>query len=68
MELSFKKPALKSCAEFAKNFRYDLHQAFVKDHIDDDSVWEQPPKVVKNYPSISRMIGRIHYISTFARI
>ena len=54
VELSFKKSALKSCAEFAKNFRYDIYQAFVKDHIDEESVWEWPPKVVNNYPSISQ--------------
>ncbi|GMN68349.1 hypothetical protein TIFTF001_037401 [Ficus carica] len=54
VELSFKKQAFKSCVESAKNFRYDLFQAFVKDNIDEESVWERPPKVVHNYPSISQ--------------
>lgn len=40
VELSFKKQALKSCTESAKNFRYDLYQAFVRDNIDEGSVWE----------------------------
>ena len=40
VELSFKKLALKLCAKSAKNFRYDLYQAFVNDHIDEESVWE----------------------------
>ena len=35
---SFKKQALKSCAESAKNFRYDLYAAFIRDHIDDEAV------------------------------
>ncbi|GMN56129.1 hypothetical protein TIFTF001_025238 [Ficus carica] len=38
----------------AKNFRYDLYQAFVRDHIDEETVWQQPPKVVHNYPTISQ--------------
>ncbi|GMN58635.1 hypothetical protein TIFTF001_027729 [Ficus carica] len=29
-------------------------RTFVKDHIDEKSVWERPPKVMKNYPSISQ--------------
>ncbi|GMN22744.1 hypothetical protein TIFTF001_045699 [Ficus carica] len=54
VEPSFKKQALKSCAESAKNFRYDLYQAFVRDHIDEETVWQQSPKVVYNYPTISQ--------------
>ncbi|GMN40409.1 hypothetical protein TIFTF001_009631 [Ficus carica] len=34
---SHKKQVLKSCGESAKCFRYDLYQAFVRDHIDDES-------------------------------
>lgn len=34
----FKKQALKSCAESAKNFRYDLYQAFVRYHIDEEAM------------------------------
>ncbi|GMN21458.1 hypothetical protein TIFTF001_051126 [Ficus carica] len=51
---SHKKQVLKSCGESAKCFRYDLYQAFVRDHIDDESVWQRPAKVVKNYPTISQ--------------
>ena len=51
---SFKKQALKSCAESAKNFRYDLYAAFVRDHIDDEAVWQRPAKVIHNYPTISQ--------------
>ena len=51
---SFKKQALKSCAESAKNFRYDLYSAFVRDHIDEESVWQRPSKVVHNYPTITQ--------------
>ncbi|GMN69233.1 hypothetical protein TIFTF001_038284 [Ficus carica] len=54
VEPSFKKKALKSCAESAKNFRYDLYQAFVRDHIDEETVWHRLPKVVHNYPTISQ--------------
>ncbi|GMN66009.1 hypothetical protein TIFTF001_035086 [Ficus carica] len=53
-EPSFKKQALKSCAESTKNFRYDLYQAFIRDHIDEETVWQRPPKVVHNYPTISQ--------------
>ena len=38
VDLSFKKQALKSCAESAKNFRYDLYQAFVRDNIDEENM------------------------------
>ncbi|GMN62894.1 hypothetical protein TIFTF001_032028 [Ficus carica] len=51
---SHKKQVLKSCGESAKCFRYDLYQAFVRDHIDDESVWQRPAKVVNNYPTISQ--------------
>ncbi|GMN62152.1 hypothetical protein TIFTF001_031241 [Ficus carica] len=51
---SYKKQALKSCADSAKNFRYDLYQAFVRDHIDEEAVWQRPSKVVYNYPTISQ--------------
>ena len=54
VEISFKKLALKSCAQSAKKFRYDLYQTFVKDHIDEESGWERPPKVVNNHPSITQ--------------
>ena len=54
MELSFKKLALKSCADSVKNFRYDLYHTFAKDHTDKESVWTWLLKVVKNYPSISQ--------------
>ena len=50
---SYKKCVLKSCGESAKGFRYDLYQAFVRDHIDDENVWQRPPKVVHNYPTIT---------------
>ena len=51
---SHKKQVLKSCGESAKGFRYDLYQAFVRDHIDEETVWQRPPKVVNNYPTISQ--------------
>ncbi|GMN58633.1 hypothetical protein TIFTF001_027738 [Ficus carica] len=51
---SYKKQALKSCAESAKIFRYDLYQAFVRDHIDEEAVWQRPSKVIHNYPTISQ--------------
>lgn len=54
VEESYKKQILKSCGESAKGFRYDLYQAFVRDHIDDENVWQRPPKVVHNYPTISQ--------------
>ncbi|GMN19368.1 hypothetical protein TIFTF001_039788 [Ficus carica] len=54
VEPSFRKQALKSCAESAKNFRYDLYQAFVRDHINEENVWQRPPKVVHNYPTITQ--------------
>ncbi|GMN65516.1 hypothetical protein TIFTF001_034578 [Ficus carica] len=54
VEPSFKKQALKSCAESAKNSRYDLYQAFVRDHIDEEIVWQRSEKVVHNYPTISQ--------------
>ncbi|GMN23645.1 hypothetical protein TIFTF001_040479 [Ficus carica] len=38
----------------AKGFRYDLYQAFVRDHIDEENVWQRPPKVVHNYPTITQ--------------
>ncbi|GMN19231.1 hypothetical protein TIFTF001_039749 [Ficus carica] len=41
---SFKKQVLKSCGESAKGFRYDLYQAFVRDHIDEETMWQRPPK------------------------
>ncbi|GMN19381.1 hypothetical protein TIFTF001_039791 [Ficus carica] len=44
---SHKKQVLKSCGESAKCFRYDLYQAFVRDHIDDESVWQRPAKFEK---------------------
>ncbi|GMN57666.1 hypothetical protein TIFTF001_026774 [Ficus carica] len=40
--------------ESAKCFRYDLYQAFVRDHIDEETVWQRPAKVVPNYPTISQ--------------
>ncbi|GMN61631.1 hypothetical protein TIFTF001_030721 [Ficus carica] len=33
---------------------YDLYQAFVRDHIDEEAVWQRPSKVVHNYPTISQ--------------
>ncbi|GMN60776.1 hypothetical protein TIFTF001_029877 [Ficus carica] len=51
---SYKKQILKSCGESAKGFRYDLYQAFVRDHINDENVWQRPPKVVHNYPTITQ--------------
>ncbi|GMN66892.1 hypothetical protein TIFTF001_035954 [Ficus carica] len=54
VEPSFKKQALKSCVVSGKNFRYDLYQAFVRDHIDEETVWQRPSKVVHNYPTISQ--------------
>ncbi|GMN51898.1 hypothetical protein TIFTF001_021052 [Ficus carica] len=54
VEPSFKNQALKSCAESTKNFRYDLYQAFVRDHIDEETVWQNAPKVVYNYQTISQ--------------
>ncbi|GMN38580.1 hypothetical protein TIFTF001_007808 [Ficus carica] len=58
VEQWFKKQALKSCAESAKNFRYDLYQAFVKDHIDEENVRQRPPKVFTITPTSARMIGK----------
>ncbi|GMN66679.1 hypothetical protein TIFTF001_035734 [Ficus carica] len=46
-EESNKKQVLKSCGESAKCFRYDLYQAFVRDHIDEETVWQRPAKVFK---------------------
>ncbi|GMN66887.1 hypothetical protein TIFTF001_035953 [Ficus carica] len=43
-----------SCGESAKGFRYDLYQVFVRDHIDEENVWQRPPKVVHNYPTITQ--------------
>ncbi|GMN57680.1 hypothetical protein TIFTF001_026787 [Ficus carica] len=51
---SYKRCVLNSCGESAKGFRYDLYQAFVRDHIDDENVWQRPPKVVNNYPTITQ--------------
>ncbi|GMN72673.1 hypothetical protein TIFTF001_052048, partial [Ficus carica] len=51
---SYKRCILKSCRESAKGFRYDLYQAFVRDHIDDENVWQRPQKVVHNYPTITQ--------------
>ncbi|GMN22600.1 hypothetical protein TIFTF001_043544 [Ficus carica] len=51
---SYKRCVLKSCGESAKGFRYDLYQAFVRDHIDDENVWQRPSKVVHNYPTITQ--------------
>ncbi|GMN69108.1 hypothetical protein TIFTF001_038158 [Ficus carica] len=51
---SHKKQVLKSCGESAKCFRYDLYQAFVRDHIDEETIWQRPAKVVNNYPTISQ--------------
>ncbi|GMN71514.1 hypothetical protein TIFTF001_053411 [Ficus carica] len=51
---SYKRCVLKSCGGLAKGFRYDLYQAFVRDHIDDENVWQRPPKVVHNYPTITQ--------------
>ena len=55
VELSFKKSASKSGTNSPKNFRYDIYHTFVNDHIDEESVWTRPPKVVKKYPSISQV-------------
>ncbi|GMN66670.1 hypothetical protein TIFTF001_035727 [Ficus carica] len=54
VEESFKKQVLKSCGKSAKCFRYDIYQAFVRDHIDEETVWQRPAKVVQNYPTISQ--------------
>ncbi|GMN47561.1 hypothetical protein TIFTF001_016721 [Ficus carica] len=54
VDVFFKKQVLKSCGESAKGFRYDLYQAFVLDHIDEENVWQQPQKVVHNYPTITQ--------------
>ncbi|GMN42749.1 hypothetical protein TIFTF001_011962 [Ficus carica] len=54
IEESFKKQVLKSCWESAKGFRYDLYKAFVRDHIDEENVWQRPSKVVHNYPTITQ--------------
>ncbi|GMN20888.1 hypothetical protein TIFTF001_039968 [Ficus carica] len=54
VEESYKKQILKSCGELAKGFRHDLYQAFVRDHIDDEKVWQRPVKVVHNYPTITQ--------------
>ncbi|GMN63171.1 hypothetical protein TIFTF001_032247 [Ficus carica] len=54
VDVSFKKQVLKSCGESAKGFRYDLYQAFVRDHIDEENVWQRPQKVVHNYPTITQ--------------
>ncbi|GMN61410.1 hypothetical protein TIFTF001_030497 [Ficus carica] len=54
VEESNKKQVLKSCGESAKYFRYDLYQAFVRDHIDEETVWQRPAKVVQNYTTISQ--------------
>ncbi|GMN47377.1 hypothetical protein TIFTF001_016556 [Ficus carica] len=51
---SYKKQALKSCADSEKSFRYDLYQAFVRDHIDEEAVWQRSSKVIHNYPTISQ--------------
>ncbi|GMN61564.1 hypothetical protein TIFTF001_030635 [Ficus carica] len=51
---SHKRQVLKSCGESAKGFRYDLYQAFVRDHIDEENVCQRPPKVVHNYPTITQ--------------
>ncbi|GMN58507.1 hypothetical protein TIFTF001_027599 [Ficus carica] len=51
---SHKKQVLKSCGELAKCFKYDLYQAFVRDHIDEETVWQRPAKVVNNFPTISQ--------------
>ncbi|GMN24789.1 hypothetical protein TIFTF001_050345 [Ficus carica] len=51
---SYKRCVLKSCGESAKGFRYDFYQAFVRDHIDNENVWQRPPKVVHNYPTITQ--------------
>ncbi|GMN28449.1 hypothetical protein TIFTF001_041174 [Ficus carica] len=51
---SYKRCVLKSCGESAKGFRYDLYQAFVRDHIDDENVWQRLLKVVHNYPTITQ--------------
>ncbi|GMN18969.1 hypothetical protein TIFTF001_048561 [Ficus carica] len=45
---------IKVLGELAKGFRYDLYQAFVRDHIDDENVWQRPSKVVHNYPTITQ--------------
>ncbi|GMN58860.1 hypothetical protein TIFTF001_027954 [Ficus carica] len=37
VEESFKKQVLKSCGESAKGFRYDIYQAIVRDHIDEEN-------------------------------
>ncbi|GMN20015.1 hypothetical protein TIFTF001_042968 [Ficus carica] len=50
----FKKKVLKSCGESAKGFRYDLYQAFVRDHFDEETMWQRLRKVVQNYPTISQ--------------
>ncbi|GMN19581.1 hypothetical protein TIFTF001_049931 [Ficus carica] len=55
---SYKRCVLKSCGESAKGFRYDLYQAFVRDHIDDENVWQRPPKLFTITPPSPRMIGR----------
>ncbi|GMN66800.1 hypothetical protein TIFTF001_035864 [Ficus carica] len=39
---SYKRCVLKSCGESAKGFRYDLYQAFVRDHIDDENYRRTP--------------------------
>ncbi|GMN67581.1 hypothetical protein TIFTF001_036649 [Ficus carica] len=33
---------------------YDIYEAFVRDHIDEENVWQRPSKVVHNYPTISQ--------------
>ncbi|GMN47418.1 hypothetical protein TIFTF001_016594 [Ficus carica] len=54
IEELFKKQVLKSCGESAKGFRYDLYQAFVKDHIDEENAWQRPSKFEKTRKYVDR--------------
>ncbi|GMN51397.1 hypothetical protein TIFTF001_020547 [Ficus carica] len=61
VELSFKKQALKSCAVSAKNFRYDLYQAFVRDHIDEENILSEQGSEIRKKSKYGSTGGRDGY-------
>ncbi|GMN63044.1 hypothetical protein TIFTF001_032113 [Ficus carica] len=58
---SYKKQALKSCAASAKNFRYDLYQAFVRDHIDKEAILSEQGSEIRKKLKYGSTGGRDGY-------
>ena len=48
----YRDECLRRVGEAARNFRHDLYDTYVKPNIDNDSVYQRPPAVIKYYTNI----------------